>query len=942
MNPFSIVARLAILAIASAPAAAEVVFDGTLGPNGSFSGDFVIPDSFGTQVGENLFHSFSVFYVDNGESATFTSAFGGATSNVIGRVTGTDVSLIDGPLNSTIPGASLWLINPNGVTFGANASLDIQGSFHVSTADYLLLEDGGRFDATNVGDTVLTMGNPTGFGFLDAAVGAITGEGANLGIKSHPGTDLSIVGGDILLPNTFIGTQGGYIQLVSVAGAGVIAVPGSSPPGAPVTDFGNMYFASQFVDSTGFVSGDIYIVGGDLVMENRAWVFAQSLGDVPGETGGGISVKVNTLTMTGGSQISSAAGSVDFSTPASVSAGSITIDAPGGIYIEGQDPQGFSTGIFANTNFPTSGKGGDIVINTSSLELRDGGEITAGTSGIPGADSGAITVNATERVLISGQVFPINTGVFSNKFGFGNAGTITINSPELTLRHGGSLQSGSLLNFCCNPPFPAPGNGGSIFLNVGSLAIDGGFISARTEADGPGGNILINADTVEVANREAFVFFEPFGPITSIVANTSSASGAPAGEIVLNANALHFAPGGVIDGVTFGPGDGGSVKINVAGSITFEGGDESSPKTGIFVNSLNVLGAPQAGRGGTIEVEAESISIGAYANIQAATATNGDAGDVVIRADEIRLFDGGAIDAISDAAGNAGTINIDVDGVLEISGSSSLGPSGIQSSSAGDGQGGTVNVIADSLVVMGGGQIGATSAGAGDGGNVSVFTSNALLDGGRITASSTGSGNAGNVFVAATESMTLTADGRIETSAENSAGGNIQLEVADTLLLRDAVISAAANGVTPDDAGGNITIDPRFIIMQNGSILANANAGNGGNIAIRVDYLIADNASTIDASSNAGVNGTVVIETPNDVFATVVPLDTPEDVVAEFLAERCAAQLAGDRSSLTATRGATAQASPTDYLATPLTTAGPPATAFTDPVCRYAVVSIDE
>ena len=49
-------------------------------------------------------------------------------------MTGGQQSLIDGMLRTTIPGANLYLLNPAGVFFGPNASLDTSGSFHVSTA----------------------------------------------------------------------------------------------------------------------------------------------------------------------------------------------------------------------------------------------------------------------------------------------------------------------------------------------------------------------------------------------------------------------------------------------------------------------------------------------------------------------------------------------------------------------------------------------------------------------------------------------------------------------------------------------------------------------------------------------------------------------------------------------------------------------------------------
>ena len=69
--------------------------------------------------------------------------------NVISRVTGGEHSDIDGALRSTIPGADFFFVNPAGVMFGPNASLDVQGSFHVSTADELRFSDGAVFSATN-------------------------------------------------------------------------------------------------------------------------------------------------------------------------------------------------------------------------------------------------------------------------------------------------------------------------------------------------------------------------------------------------------------------------------------------------------------------------------------------------------------------------------------------------------------------------------------------------------------------------------------------------------------------------------------------------------------------------------------------------------------------------------------------------------------------------
>jgi len=152
---------------------AEIVLNGTLGSSGSLPGpDYLISDNLGKQSGTNLFHSFESFNIDTGESATFTGPI--SVENVIGRVTGTHSSWIDGTLRSQIPNANLYLLNPNGILFGKNASLDMSGSFHASTADYLRLKNGQNFYVNQSNDFSLMVTPPSRFGFLDSTPANIT------------------------------------------------------------------------------------------------------------------------------------------------------------------------------------------------------------------------------------------------------------------------------------------------------------------------------------------------------------------------------------------------------------------------------------------------------------------------------------------------------------------------------------------------------------------------------------------------------------------------------------------------------------------------------------------------------------------------------------------------------------------------------------------------
>src|SRR4051794_39684567 len=90
---------------------AGITTDGSLGPVSTLSGpNFMVPSSLGRIAGGNLFHSFGQFGLGQGESATFSGP--GSVHNILARVTGGQVSSIDGTIHSTIAGANLYLLNP--------------------------------------------------------------------------------------------------------------------------------------------------------------------------------------------------------------------------------------------------------------------------------------------------------------------------------------------------------------------------------------------------------------------------------------------------------------------------------------------------------------------------------------------------------------------------------------------------------------------------------------------------------------------------------------------------------------------------------------------------------------------------------------------------------------------------------------------------------------
>ncbi|MGI9344121.1 MAG: filamentous hemagglutinin N-terminal domain-containing protein, partial [Gammaproteobacteria bacterium] len=159
-----------------APAQTRIVRDGTVGnpdlgvqPLLDSAGVIEIGEALGNRPGdgENLFHSFSVFDLLNGDTALFTADPGKTTRNVISRVTGGQASTIDGTIRSSIDGADLYLLNPRGLMFGPNARLDVPASFYASTAQSVSMlgsDPDGALTFTD--EPSLAFASPLAFGFL--------------------------------------------------------------------------------------------------------------------------------------------------------------------------------------------------------------------------------------------------------------------------------------------------------------------------------------------------------------------------------------------------------------------------------------------------------------------------------------------------------------------------------------------------------------------------------------------------------------------------------------------------------------------------------------------------------------------------------------------------------------------------------------------------------
>ena len=191
--------------------------DGT--PNGTLipATNGIIKIDGGTQTGANLFHSFKDFGVKAGETANFVrpNDVPGIlpVTNILGRVSGSNPSVIDGKIQVTGGNANLYLMNPAGIVFGKGASLDVNGAFTATTANAIGFGN-NLFNAFGNNNYAALTGNPGDLAFTTTQPGSIF-NAANLVTK--PGNSITLVGGTVISTGKIV-TQGGNITIATVPG----------------------------------------------------------------------------------------------------------------------------------------------------------------------------------------------------------------------------------------------------------------------------------------------------------------------------------------------------------------------------------------------------------------------------------------------------------------------------------------------------------------------------------------------------------------------------------------------------------------------------------------------------------------------------------------------------------------------------------------------------
>jgi len=469
-----------------APTKADIIPDTTL-PNNSTVRDVgnVKVIEGGTQRGGNLFHSFREFSFSaltsnsTGDTAVFNHSLG--VQNIITRVTGGTSSYIDG-LITAIRGsrANLFFINPHGIIFGPNASLNIGGSFVATTANSLKFADGTEFSATAANNApLLTVSVPLGLQFGDnpGNIAQPISTDLPLGLQVENGKTLALIGGNVLLESSTLVAPSGRVELGSVVGNGFVSLSaidqGYALGYSGVKEFGDIKLSAGTLINTDNLlrqdgSGAIQIQGRNITIEDSL-IFAVNFGLQPGDR--------------------------------------LTINATESLKLHGDSN---ILTIAQNT-----GQAGDIWIRAKNyIELGEAAFIAAQVCSLSG-DCQNVTGNGGNIYIETGRLFITDgAGIEASTFGAGNAGNILIKATDSIDLIGessdGDIASGIIAQVARDATINA-GNTGTISLETRRLHIEGGAQILNVARYGAqGGNVNINAsESVEVSGAAQFATASP-------------------------------------------------------------------------------------------------------------------------------------------------------------------------------------------------------------------------------------------------------------------------------------------------------------------------------------------------------------------------------------------------------------------------------------------------
>jgi filamentous hemagglutinin family protein len=687
----------------------------------------------------------------------------------------------------------------------------------------------------------------------------------------------------------------------AVLGSGTFATVAGKAGNIDLTSTqGNISIMSSSLVTSQGNAGNLSLTAphGDILLDSSV-VFTNLFGDAPlGVNGGAIRVTANNLSLRNGLGFLPASIEIDNFNPEVP--GPVTVNLSGRLSLEG------------NATIQTIARG-------------------------PALAASDLNITAHDVSITGGSV--LNTQTQSS----GAAGRLNIFSDDLQITNGGQIRSGTALGRdpLTGEPIIATGPGG--IINIQGLAgsaqtvlIDGAgsSILTSTVGTGVGGDIFVSADTVTLQNGG------------TLSADTFAAGNA--GNVQVHADSVSVTTGGQLTSSSsvrqtpFFEGEVIPSPTGNAGNVTIQG--LASPSQFVLIDgsgSGTFTNTQGTGTGGNISVSANSITLQNGGTLSAATsgtASSATGGTITVNAEQVALNTQGLITADTNGIAPAGVIDINT-GTLAINSGgqirSSSGPETQQlrtlalTPPSAPLTGGTITIQgrtgtgsqADSVTIDGAGSgVFTESTGTRPGGDINILASQsvAMTNGAQISASSTGMGNAGNIEINAGNQLAMNSSS-VTTEANRASGGAIKITTtpSGSVQLTDSTITASVLDGT--GGGGSVDIDPQFVILQNSQILAKAFQGPGGNISITTNLLLPDTTSIIDASSQFGQQGNIVIQSPvSPASGKIIPLGQKPLIATALLSQRCAALSGGNASSFTVAGRDSLPAEPGGWVSSPL------------------------
>ncbi|NTV95388.1 MAG: filamentous hemagglutinin N-terminal domain-containing protein, partial [Thiobacillus sp.] len=645
------------------------------------------------------------------ENETVTYLQPSTSSVTLNRVTGGDASEI---LGHIVANGQIFLINPNGVLFGANAQLDVGGmvasTLDISNEDFLA----GRYVFQNGGNTgsVVNQGKLNGkyvalLGTTVSNSGTITANGGTVALAAGDRVSLDISGDSLLAVSVDAAAAGASIShsgaIVADGGQVYITAKSADALMDTVLNVSGLVRAHSLSDQNGVIrldGGDTGVVsvtgtldasgnGGNggmvVVTGDKVGLFEGARIDASGATGGGtVLVGGNyqgqgpernasmTYVAAGASIDASATGKGDGGTVVVWGTDSLRMD--GAIRVRGGAEGGdggfvetSSHGAFSVTRAPdmgaSQGQGGLWLIDPIDLTIDNtaDSEVYAGTPFAPAGEPATITWATIDGGLLTGDVVVTTvgtTGAGTGNITIADAGVL-VNGNKLTISAADSITVGADITRSAAGDLELLANGG---IDVGAnITLSGASALALTATTGAvnqtAGTITANGgvtiDTATNGSQNALAVIAGTGGLTKSGSGTFTLHGVNtySGTTTISAGTLELA----------GAGD----TINDNSAVTVAGGATLLMNENEDVGSLNGAGSvnlntgaigigADGGTGNFSGVISGSSNLHIKGGNQTLTGTNTFTGSVNIDGGTLTLS--GANNVLAD------TININVNG----------------------------------------------------------------------------------------------------------------------------------------------------------------------------------------------------------------------------------------------------------------------------------------